>query len=225
MFILLVYIWAVGIITGIFVPENWCLGFAFSFNYIPFINESMQMVLMNFMMMIPMGVMIPMVFKRMRTWKRMSLIAILAPTIIETTQMLFVGRIADIDDIITNFAGCMAGYAIYLILMKMFCNKMGKPIGLGTAAIGIEFCALCWGVTLRRWCLGDMVFRKLGFQTWSNNRDGILAMSGIHYTEIVTMVLLTLAFVLCRKYKEDYMAKAGSVLAIATGVYAVILLV
>lgn len=224
-FIFLVYVWSVGFITGIFVPGNWSFEPMLSFNYVPFTNESLEMILLNVLMMIPMGILLPMVFTRMNGWKKMLLAAVLIPMIIEIIQMFFVGRCADIDDIITNFAGCMLGYGMYKVLSLLFCNKQGKTIGLGTTSLAFDFFALCWGATVDRFCMGDMAFTYLGIKSWSGNGNGIFAMNGIHYSEIVTFILLDLALTLSLKHKEDYLAKLGIIISIAIGVYTAIMMV
>jgi Glycopeptide antibiotics resistance protein len=224
-FTLLVYVWSVGFITGIFVPGNWSFEPILSFNYVPFTNESLEMILLNVLMMIPMGILLPMVFIRMNSWKKMLWAAVLIPMLIEIVQMLFVGRCADIDDIMTNFVGCMVGYGMFNMLSLFFRNKQGKPVGMGTTSLAFDFFALCWGTMVNRLCMGDMAFIYLGIQSWTGNENGVFSMNGIHYSEIVTFLLLGLAMILSRKHYEDYLAKPGMIVSIAIGVYTAVMMV
>lgn len=221
-FIFLVYILSAGIITGLVFPESWRFDPDFSFNLTPFTNESLTMIFFNVLLFLPMGILLPEIFRKMNSWRNMLTAAVLIPVGVEVTQMLFAGRLADIDDVIANFLGCMLGYVVYRILSALFCNRKKRSVGLGTASVLVDFIALCWGVTLRGWCLGDLVFRHLGLSAWSNNSDGVYAMSGVHYPEIVTLLLLGGALLLAGRYNKDYLAAPGAVVAVAGGVYTIV---
>ncbi|MGN8711993.1 VanZ family protein [Hornefia butyriciproducens] len=221
-FIFLVYILSAGIITGLVFPESWRFDLDFSFNLTPFTNESLTMIFFNVLLFLPMGILLPAIFRRMNSWRNILTAAVLIPVGVEVTQMLFAGRLADIDDVIANFLGCMLGYVVYRILSALFCNRKKRSVGLGTASVLVDFIALCWGVTLRGWCLGDLVFRHLGLSAWSNNSDGVYAMSGVHYPEIVTLLLLGGALLLAGRYNKDYLAAPGAVVAVAGGVYTIV---
>lgn len=221
-FIFLVYILSAGIITGLVFPESWRFDPDFSFNLTPFTNESLTMIFFNVLLFLPMGILLPAIFRKMNSWRNILTAAVLIPIGVEVTQMLFAGRLADIDDVIANFLGCMLGYVVYRILSALFCNRKKRSVGLGTASVLVDFIALCWGVTLRGWCLGDLVFRHLGLSAWSNNSDGVYAMSGVHYPEIVTLLLLGGALLLAGRYNKDYLVAPGAVVAVAGGVYTIV---
>lgn len=221
-FIFLVYILSAGIITGLVFPESWRFDPDFSFNLTPFTNESLTMIFFNVLLFLPMGILLPAIFRKMNSWRNILTAAVLIPIGVEVTQMLFAGRLADIDDVIANFLGCMLGYVVYRILSALFCNRKKRSVGLGTASVLVDFIALCWGVTLRGWCLGDLVFRHLGLSVWSNNSDGVYAMSGVHYPEIVTLLLLGGALLLAGRYNKDYLVAPGAVVAVAGGVYTIV---
>ncbi len=70
---------------------------------------------LNIGMFVPMGALLPVVFKRLRHFYSAALVSLGATVAIETLQY-FMGRSADIDDVIMNFAGAAIGYLIYLVL-------------------------------------------------------------------------------------------------------------
>ena len=75
------------------------------------------MLIGNMLMFIPMGIMLPLVFKNINK-KNIFVIAILITLSIEILQPI-VGRSFDIDDIIMNFIGCIIGYLAVTIFIKL----------------------------------------------------------------------------------------------------------
>ena len=76
----------------------------------------------NILLFIPFGFFIPAVYKSKRNiWKTM-LIVFLTTFGIEFLQY-FMGRSADIDDVITNFIGGLIGYTIFYGCNKLFAKK------------------------------------------------------------------------------------------------------
>ena len=75
------------------------------------------MLIGNMLMFIPMGIMLPLVFKNINK-KNIFVIAILIPSSIEIFQPI-VGRSFDIDDIIMNFIGSIIGYLAVTIFIKL----------------------------------------------------------------------------------------------------------
>lgn len=102
--------------------------FDFSYNFIPTIYKIIigeytldswgkAMIVGNFLMFIPMGIMLPLVFKNINK-KNIFVIAILITLSIEILQPI-VGRSFDIDDIIMNFIGIIIGYLAVTIFIKL----------------------------------------------------------------------------------------------------------
>ena len=75
------------------------------------------MLIGNMLMFIPMGIMLPLVFKNINK-KNIFVIAILITLSIEILQPI-VGRSFDIDDIIMNFIGSIIGYLAFTIFIKL----------------------------------------------------------------------------------------------------------
>ena len=65
----------------------------------------------------PLGILLPLVSNRLRTLKRVLVVALVLSLTIEATQFLlrFVGnpRAVDIDDVILNTLGACVGFALY----------------------------------------------------------------------------------------------------------------
>lgn len=121
-------------------PEiNFHLGY-YLLNLRPFIwlNETYEMgagkmlsqLLLNILMFVPLGLLLPMTFTRMRAFWKTALTALCATVAIETVQY-FIGRSADIDDVIMNVIGGMLGYALFGL-----CNRLLQKSGLWRKALG-----------------------------------------------------------------------------------------
>ena len=76
----------------------------------------------NVVMFIPLGFMMPVAFRRMRSFGRTALSLALFSFAIEFTQY-FTGRSADIDDLMLNTLGGILGYLIFFVVSKLFWKK------------------------------------------------------------------------------------------------------
>ena len=75
----------------------------------------------NILLFIPFGFFVPAVYKSKRNiWKTMFIV-FLTTFGIEFLQY-FMGRLADIDDVITNFLGGLIGYILFLAFNKLLKN-------------------------------------------------------------------------------------------------------
>lgn len=111
--------------AGIFVKEH-------SINLIPFhfireewlMDESKKVtqVIANIFMFVPLGFLLPAAFGRTRTLWKTTVCMALFSFCIEFVQY-FIGRSADIDDLMLNTLGGMAGYGIFNGFLVMFQNK------------------------------------------------------------------------------------------------------
>ena len=101
-----------------------------STNLIPFKSSmSSKQALLNFIMLFPLGVMMPLVYKTMKT-RKIILILLITPLSIEVIQglgsWLMQGRWkqADINDFMLNAVGALIGLLIYQIMDKNFPKMM-----------------------------------------------------------------------------------------------------
>ncbi|MEG0077361.1 VanZ family protein [Anaerorhabdus sp.] len=72
----------------------------------------------NVILFIPFGCLMPMVFKQTSKWYILLIIAFLTTFTLEFIQS-FIGRSADIDDIIMNLSGAIIGYMVYVFSRYM----------------------------------------------------------------------------------------------------------
>ena len=84
-----------------------------SFDQLPFVGASFQMVALNFFLFVPLGFLLPLAlrFKKHRSLK-VILIAVLFSVLIETVQ-IFIGRFFEIDDIIANSLGAVSSTLLW----------------------------------------------------------------------------------------------------------------
>ena len=100
-----------------------------NFNLIPFVGSSFIPVLLNFILFVPYGFLLPIVFNSCKwNWKKILYIGALTSFIIEILQ-LFGGRYAEIDDFIINTLGALSGYILYAGLLDLQKNRK-KAVGI-----------------------------------------------------------------------------------------------
>lgn len=136
--LILVYICIVVVVRFTFFPFSKVNGniqplifdfvrmFNFRINLIPFINlldyeikrEMLTNIIGNTIMFMPLGVVWPIVFKELNTHKKVIAAGVGCSLIIEILQLLCYDRVTDIDDLILNSLGFIAGYLIYLLVKK-----------------------------------------------------------------------------------------------------------
>ncbi len=78
-----------------------------------------KQIVLNVLMMIPFGILVPMLLKKEKSWCTIPL-GIVFSAFIELIQLLLRRGLFEIDDLIHNTLGCMIGYCIYLLYSK--CN-------------------------------------------------------------------------------------------------------
>ena len=71
----------------------------------------------NIVLLVPIGFLVPFVYRKM-TWKKTLALAVAAGLAIEGMQALFRVGIFDIDDVILNGLGVMAGYWVFTMFRK-----------------------------------------------------------------------------------------------------------
>ncbi|MDR0848372.1 MAG: VanZ family protein [Propionibacteriaceae bacterium] len=71
----------------------------------------------NVVFFAPFGLFVPALFEKLRRFLPMLAVSVGIPLIIEIAQFVF-GRSADVDDVILNALGILAGYAAYRIFRK-----------------------------------------------------------------------------------------------------------
>lgn len=78
-----------------------------------------EQLVLNVLMFIPFGVLLPAVSASFRRWWKVFLTSLVFTISIETLQY-FIGRSADIDDVVMNFAGGFVGWFFYVGLSYLW---------------------------------------------------------------------------------------------------------
>lgn len=82
-------------------------------------RRMLQQLVLNIGMFIPYGLLLPIVFPRLRRLAGTASVVLLTTVSIETVQY-FIGRSADIDDVIMNFIGGILGWLLFTFLNKLW---------------------------------------------------------------------------------------------------------
>lgn len=124
-------------------------------NLIPFQSDGIMTYVLNIIMFLPLGFLIPLIWKQYRNSLKILLIGFGFSLSIEICQ-LFNRRNTDIDDLIMNTLGAVAGYFIWKLTKRLFRNINQKAISLSRlepviylalAVLG-EFLLFNWRITL-----------------------------------------------------------------------------
>ena len=67
-------------------------------------------------MFIPSGIVLPIVYKRLNTFRKVLLVGVGISLCIEISQLPFSVRATDVDDLILNTIGVIVGYGIYTLM-------------------------------------------------------------------------------------------------------------
>ena len=114
-FLFALYLTAVFSVVGI--PTVGEFKVNFSFNFIPLIDivnsplEYIKNTILNIILFIPLGFLVPAIWKDYRSIKIMFFMGLAVSISIEILQ-IFTFRLTDIDDLITNTTGTVIGYSI-----------------------------------------------------------------------------------------------------------------
>lgn len=99
----------------------------FRMNLIPLVNlfdydskfDLLLNIIGNFALFIPTGIILPLIYKNINTLKRVVLTGAAISLAIEIIQLPFAVRASDVDDLILNTAGCLAGYGLYALVKRI----------------------------------------------------------------------------------------------------------
>lgn len=128
-------------VVGIF-SLHFSIGGIMSYNLVPFIGSSFIPVLLNALLFLPYGFLLPVVFTAYKwNWKKILCIGAATSLIIEVLQ-LFGGRYAEIDDLLTNAMGTLTGYFVYVCIRKFRENRKKALFSFGALAIAVAVCFL-----------------------------------------------------------------------------------
>ena len=80
---------------------------------------SSKQIVGNSVMLLPLGVFIPLIFRRLAGFVSVFFICLLVSVCIELMQLITSYRSTDIDDIILNTSGAVVGYILYSLLRSL----------------------------------------------------------------------------------------------------------
>ena len=83
-------------------------------------REALINVIGNTAMFVPLGIILPGVFRQLNTHGKILAAGVGFSLFIEILQLPFFGRVSDIDDLLLNSLGFFIGYGIYLIVKRIF---------------------------------------------------------------------------------------------------------
>lgn len=121
-FIFVIYLWMVFQVTGVGVLGDMLRKdtglFIGGINLVPFDSLGIGFVL-NIIMCMPLGFLLPLLWKGCRKCGRTVLIGLIFSLLIEITQ-LFNWRASDVDDLMANTCGALIGYILLALVGTFF---------------------------------------------------------------------------------------------------------
>lgn len=221
-----VYILVIAQATGIGNIMAWHLTVSKAINWVPFVKEEPGLILLNVLLFIPMGVFVPILFKANWNTMKILILGLSSSLVIEMIQLLLAGRTADVDDVLANTGGCIAGYLLFRIAEKWLRDAYrGKALGPGSVTGVASLIVLLFCVPIRRIFLGDILLMQCWLPAWSGDTRRIYSMEGIHYTLVIGVFLELLLLFMARKYRADFGAETGLKLSIFAGILICIIMV
>lgn len=132
--------------------------------------------------------------------------------VIEFVQVVFAGRIGDIDDIIFNTLGFLIGYILENLLQKIL---LKKQLGFETEALILVMINGFLSIPFyeKTVSIGDMILDSLSLNSWSGNSGYILSYNGIHYTMIPCIILAVISWSIAYRHPKDYGAKTAKIIS------------
>ena len=86
-----------------------------------YLMEKVVINVLNVALFIPVGLLLGLGFK-VTSWKGVSVIGLGLSFLIELLQLVFKRGLCEIDDVIHNLLGCMIGFAIYRLSLRLINN-------------------------------------------------------------------------------------------------------
>lgn len=110
--------------SAVGIPSVTAMRLDLAFNLLPIIdiiNDPAAYIvntLLNILLFVPLGCLLPAIWHEYRSVRKTALFGFALSLVIETLQM-FTFRLTDIDDLIFNTLGTVAGYYIYILFLRI----------------------------------------------------------------------------------------------------------
>lgn len=100
-------------------------------NLIPFASEGVMTYVLNAMMFMPLGFLLPFIWSNYRKMYKVLLVGLTMSLTIELLQLLS-PRVTDIDDLTMNVLGTLVGYFCWIMFKRIFSKAGEKAIQIST---------------------------------------------------------------------------------------------
>jgi len=105
--------------TGIPAIQHFTSGADIKFALLDSSRTSLRHYTLNALLFIPVGLLLPMLWKRFEKWPATLLCGFLFSLSIEIIQLFSDSRITDVDDLLMNTVGTLIGFIIAVIIKKL----------------------------------------------------------------------------------------------------------
>ena len=106
----------------LFPPRINCIPFLYIIDY-DIRREAVINIIGNICLFIPTGILLPILYRRLDSFRKVLLAGAGLSLAIEIIQLLLPNSVTDIDDLILNTAGVAIGYGIYTLVKSMKGNN------------------------------------------------------------------------------------------------------
>lgn len=89
----------------------------FNFRLFAYMFSDLDATLLNVLLFIPLGLALPLLWKRFGFWWRTALFGLSASVFIEVLQ-IFTHRATDVNDLLTNTLGCLLGFGLAKVVLR-----------------------------------------------------------------------------------------------------------
>ena len=132
-------------------------------------------IILNILMFVPLGILLPLIFKNCRKYWVTYLLGLFFTLIIEVIQLISGRGIFEVDDIFNNTLGCIIGYGIVMIFISYFVDRKkyenNKKLILTTFQLPLCLTIIAFSIIFISYSkqeLGNLNFNYIYKQNMSN---------------------------------------------------------
>lgn len=155
------YLFGILTVTGIGYTST--ISFRPKISLIPFVGMITGPIetILNIVLFVPMGLFLPLLYKKYNKFKTVVITGILFSFSIELVQMFNWGA-SDINDVMTNTMGACLGYLIYSIISKILPDKLdrqlkSKKVNAFIEVFLLSVCIFVIMVTVQPWFVHNVL--------------------------------------------------------------------
>ena len=152
-----------GILTVTGIGYTSTISFRPKISLIPFVGMITGPIetILNIVLFVPMGLFLPLLYKKYNKFKTVVITGILFSVSIELVQMFNWGA-SDINDVMTNTMGACLGYLIYSIISKILPDKLdrqlkSKKVNAFIEVFLLSVCIFVIMVTVQPWFVHNVL--------------------------------------------------------------------